>query len=208
MHRNTYGRRWRRGCRSVKPPVWRCKTYLIDPPFLFVSGAVVAFAARRLLIARKPNPFGPSAWVAVMFACFFWASVSWFAWKAPDWMLCYFLPAETVPLPAVHVLFLVSLILASLSGHTVTAVLLQRGRTLGAVVVMLAGVCLWLGLWGLTLDRYMAVGTHQQWLTGSTVALPESEITGAMNLVGILQVFAGIIPLLLLRRAGQRLRPR
>ena len=90
------------------PPLWRPKTYLIDPPFLFVSGCVVAFAARRLLTARKPNPFGPSAWVAVGYACFFWASVTWFAWKAPDWMLCYFLPAEAVPMVHVDLLVLPS----------------------------------------------------------------------------------------------------
>ena len=169
---------------------------------------MVAFAARRLLVARKPNPFGPSAWVAVAFACFFWASVSWFAWKAPDWMLCYFLPADTLPMPGVHALFLLCLILAGLSGHTLTAALLQRGRTLGAILVLMAGICIWIGLWGLTLDRYMVVGTHAQWLAGTAVALPESTITGAMNVVGVLQGFAGIIPLLLLHRAGKRLRAR
>jgi hypothetical protein len=173
-----------------------------------VSGAVVAFAARRLLAARKPNPFGPSAWVSVGYACFFWATVSWFAVEAPDWMLCYFLPASAVPMAGVHTLFLLCLVIAALSGHTITAALLQRGRTLGAVLVLLAGLLIWGGLWGLTMDRYMAVGTHVEWLAGTTVHLQESSLTGAMNLVGTLQVFASIIPLLLLHRAGKRLRAR
>lgn|GEM_PF-1258341 len=188
--------------------LWRPKTYLIDPPFMFVSGCIVAFAARRLLTAKKPNPFGPSAWVAVGYACFFWASVTWFAHQAPDWMLCYFLPAESVPMAGVHALFLLCLVLAGLSGHTLTASLLQRGRTLGAILVLLAGVCSWMGLWGLTMDRYLAVGTHAEWLAHTTTPLAESHITGAMNLVGILQVFAAAIPLLMLHRAGKRLRAR
>ena len=168
----------------------------------------MAFAARRLLTARKPNPFGPSAWVAVGYACFFWASVTWFAWKAPDWMLCYFLPAEVVPMAGVHLLFGLCLVLAALSGHTVTAALLQRGRMLGAVLVLLGGIVTWAGLWGLTLVRYMAVGTHAQWLSGTTTHIQESHMVGALNLVGILQVFASAIPLLLLYRAGKRLRAR
>ncbi len=202
------GQQWRRGWGGVRPPPRRPKTYLIDPPFLFVSGAAVAFAARRLLVARKPNPFGPSAWVAVSYACFFWASVTWFAWKSPDWMLCYFLPASAVPMAGVHALFGLCLVLAGLSGHTVTAALLQRGRTLGAVLVLLAGCCVWFGLWGLTFDRYMAVGSYAEWMAGTTVDLPQSSITGAMNVVGVLQVFAAIIPLLWLHRAGKRLRAR
>ena len=169
---------------------------------------MVAFAARRLLVARKPNLFGPSAWVSVGYACFFWASVTWFAWKAPDWMLCYFVPAQTVPIPAVHALFLVSLVLAALSGHTVTAALLQRDKMLSAILVLVASIVVWAGLWGLTLDRYMAVGTYAEWVAGTTVHLQESHMVGAMNLVGILQVFASAIPLLLLYRAGKRLRAR
>jgi hypothetical protein len=171
-----------------------------------VSGSVVAFAARRLLLARKPNLFGPSAWVAVIYACFFWLSVSWFVWVAPDWMLCYFMPAETVPLAGVHALFGLCLVLAALSGHTLTAALLQRGRTLGAVLVLLAGLVVWGGLWGITLDRYMVVGTYSDWVLGTAIPLQESSMIGAMNLVGIAQVFASAIPLLMLHRAGKRLK--
>jgi len=123
-------------------------------------------------------------------------------------MLCYFLPADAVPMAGVHALFGLCLVLAALSGHTVTAALLQRGRVLGAMLVLLGGIVTWVGLWGLTLDRYMAVGTHAEWLSGNTVNLQESSMVGAMNLVGILQIFASAIPLLLLYRAGKRLRAR
>ncbi len=173
-----------------------------------MSGSVVAFAARRLLVARKPNPFGPSAWAAVGYALFFWLTVTWFAWKAPDWMLCYFIPADNLPMVPVHLLFAISLVLASLSGHTLTAVLLQRQRTGGALMVLAAGIVTWGGLWGLTLDRYMALGTYTDWVQGSTTVITESSVTGALNLVGALQVLVSGTLLVLLARTGRRLRAR
>jgi hypothetical protein len=175
---------------------------------LFVSGAVVAFAARRALVAQKPNPFGRSAWVTVGYALFFWATVSWFSWRHPDWMLCYFIDATTLPMLAVHMLFAICLVLAALSGHTLTAALLQRQQTLAAIAVLLGGVLTWFGLWGITIDRYMAMGSYADWVQGTTTLLTESSAAGALNLVGVIQVFVGGTLLVSLARSGRRLRAR
>ena len=109
--------------------------------------------ARRILVARKPNPFGPSAWAAVGFALFFWISVTWFAMHVPDWMLCYFVPASSLPMFWVHAVFAICLVLAALSGHTLTAVLLQAGRTGPALGVLLSGAVCWFALWAFTMYR-------------------------------------------------------
>jgi hypothetical protein len=146
--------------------------------------------------------------VAVGYALFFWATVSWFAFKTPDWMLCYFIPADNLPMIAVHLLFAVCLVLAVLSGHTLTAVLLQRQQVGGALAVLAGGMIAWGGLWGLTLDRYMAMGTHSDWVRGTTTVLTESAVTGALNAVGALQVLVGGSLLVMLARTGRRLRAR
>lgn len=187
---------------------WRCQTFLIDPPFLFTAGCLIAFVARRLLVARKPNPFGPSAWVAVGYALFFWASVTWFSFNAPDWMLNYFVPAEMVPMKALHAVFALCLVLAALSGHTITAVFLQRNQTIAAGLTLLSGAIAWGALWVFTIDRYMVVGTYAEYMGGTASPLQESTITGAMNLVGGLQALGAAIPLVFLWRAGQRIKAR
>mgnify|MGYP001169565897 CR=1 FL=1 len=193
---------------ALKTPNGRCKTFIIDPPFLFTAGCLLAFVSRRQLVARKPNPFGLSAWVTVGFALFFWASVTWFVVHAPDWMLSYFIPASEVPLFWAHGLFAVALVVASLSGHTLTATMLQRSSLVGAVCCVLAGLALWGGLWILTLDRYMVVGSHADFVAGTAQDLQQSSILGAMNVVGALQGLAGVGAMAWLFTRGRQLRAR
>ena len=186
----------------------RWKTFIIDPPFLFTAGSLFALAASRQVVARKPNPLGPSAGLALGFAVFFWLTVSWFTLKAPDWMLCYFVPAAQLPMTAVHLLFLLSLILAVLSGHTMTATFIQRGQRLLTIATPLAGATVWTGLWALTLDRYLLVGTFDEFTSGQAVPLMESSLTGAMNIAGIAQGVVGVGLLALLYTQGRSLKAR
>ncbi len=159
-------------------------------------------------MSRKPNPFGLSAWAAVGYALIFWLSVSWFVWNQPDWMLSYFVPAETLPMGAVHALFALCVVVAALAGHTLTAVLLQRGRTLGAFSVLGAGVVILGSLWGLSLDRYMAVGTFVEFMNGQTVPLQQSNMVGVMNLAGVVQGLSAAALLGWVYTSGKRLRAR
>ena len=68
-----------------------------------------------------------------------------------------------------------------------TAVFLQRGRTVGAWSVLTAGALVFLGLWALTFDRYVALGTFAEFMTGQTTPIHESNLAGAMNTIGIVQ---------------------
>lgn len=197
-----------RTCYILCPTLGRCKTFIIDPPFLFTAGCMFALAARRQVVARKPNPLGSSAGLALGFAVFFWVTVSWFTLKAPDWMLCYFIPAAQLPMTAVHLLFLLSLILAVLSGHIMTATFIQRGQRLLTIATPLAGATVWTGLWALTLDRYLLVGTFDEFTSGQAVPLMESSLTGAMNIAGIAQGVVGVGLLALLYTQGRSLKAR
>ena len=87
----------------------------------------------------------------------------------------------------VHALFALCVVVAALAGHTLTAVLLQRGSTAGAYSVLGAGVTILGGLWGLTLERYMAVGTFAEFVSGQAVPLQSSDMVGVMNMVGVIQ---------------------
>ena len=69
---------------------------------------------------------------------------------APEWMLSYFVHADEISVPFAHGIFLLSLVIAALSGHVLTAVQLQRNRTRRAALVLCSGALLWFGLWALS----------------------------------------------------------
>jgi len=144
----------------------------------------------------------------VTYALIFWASVTWFVWNEPDWMLSYFVPADTLPMGAVHALFALCLVMAALAGHTLTAVLLQRGSTVGGVAVLASGALILGGLWILSLDRYMAVGSFVEFMNGQTAPLHQSDMAGVMNIVGAIQGLAAAILLAGIYTGGKRLRAR
>ena len=173
---------------------------------MFVIGSLMAFVGRRELVARSPNPFGPSAWAAVGYACWFWICVSWMMKVAPEWMLCYFVDASEISIPLAHGLFLLSLIMAVLSGHVLTAIQLQRNRTRLAILTLISGAALWFGLWALTLDRYLQFGTTEEWLSDQTVPMAGSAVSGAMNIVGALTALGLVIPVVLILQRSRRLR--
>ena len=146
-----------------------------------------ALANRRRVVSRTPNPFGPSAWATVSFALIFWVSVTWMVWKAPDWMLCYFVPAATMPMNAIHALFALSLVLAGMAGQTMTAIQLQRGSTVGAWSIFAAGGVVFMGLWALTFDRYIAMGSFREFMNGQTTPIHASTLAGTINAIGMVQ---------------------
>jgi hypothetical protein len=168
----------------------------------------MAIVSRRTLVSQAPNPFGSAAAGAAGFAVVFWATVLWFGINAPDWMLSYMIPATELNTVAVQAVFLVTLVLSALSGHTLTAVCLQRNRRLAAGAVLCAGLSIWMALWFFTLDRYLVVGTHQEFLAGNAVALQASHMVGAMNAAGAIQGLVGAGLLAWLYTKGRRLRAR
>jgi hypothetical protein len=144
----------------------------------------------------------------VGFALFFWGSVTWFVVNVPDWMLSYFIPATELPMFWVHALFAVTLVVSGLAGHTITAACLQRSNIVGAMLTLAAGLAIWGGLWALTLDRYLVVGTYQAFVTGHAVPLQASAITSAMNVVGVIQGLVGAGLMAWLFTKGRSLRAR
>ena len=103
-------------------------------------------------------------------------------------------------------MFVVSLVLLALAGHTLNAILIQRGRGTLAVVVTVVACAIWISSHVLTADRYMSVGTFEDFYAHRTVPLPDSPIAKWANLNFLLLVW-WLIPTILLYRNGRRLRP-
>ena len=187
---------------------WRCNTFIIDPPCLFTLGSLIAIVSRRIVVSQAPNPFGPAALAAAGFAVLFWASVLWFGINAPDWMLSYMVPAAELNTVAVQSVFLVTLVVSALSGQTLTTVFLQRHQRLAAGAVLCSGLGIWMALWFFTLDRYLVVGTYEEFIAGIAVPLQASDMVGAMNAAGAIQGLVGAGLLAWLYTKGRRLRAR
>lgn len=159
-----------------------------------------------MLLARRETPFGPSAWVGLGFALWFGISVGWMTWQAPDWMLSYTIPASELPMVPVHVMFVLLLAVLVLSSHTLGAWLIQRGHTRLAAAFCVACCAIWVSSHIFTLDRYMSVGTFDEYYAGAAVALPESHLVPHMN--GVLFThLLWLVPTVLLVRNSRRLRP-
>ena len=151
---------------------------------------------------------GPTAACAMGYAVLFWISVLWFGVHEPDWMMSYMIPASELNFYVVQAVFLIALTLSALAGHTLTATCLQRKKSVGAGLIFLGGLTVWAGLWFLTLDRYLTVGTYSQFISGNSVPMQSSSIIGAMNTAGIVQGLAGFGLLAWIYTSGRRLRAR
>jgi hypothetical protein len=127
-------------------------------------------------------------------------------WVAPDWMLSYTIPASELPLGFLHAVFVVSLVLLALGGHTLNAILIQRGRARLAIAVTVLAAGVWISSHILTAERYMSVGTFDDFYAHRTVPLPESSIAKWANLNFALLVW-WVVPAIVLYRNGRRLRP-
>jgi hypothetical protein len=92
-----------------------------------------------------------------------------------------------MPMTALHALFALSLILAGLAGQALTAVLIQRGSSVGAWSIFFSGLLIFVSLWALTFDRYIAMGSFVDFVNGQTTPIHVSELAGVMNLIGIIQ---------------------
>jgi len=186
----------------------RCETYIIDVPTVFIAASLLAFVGRRVLVARRPDPFGPSFRAAMLFATVYALGVGFAAWRAPDWMLSYLIPLDdlALPLPLLHAGFLLSCWLAAASAHVLTAVCLQRGWTGRALLVPLGGAITLFSLWGLTLDRYLHIGTWAQFHAGTAVLISDSPLSAGFDVLGLLFAATFGLSVVSLHRQGRRIR--
>ena len=118
------------------------------------------------------------------------------------------IPSAEINLFFAEVIFLIALVLSALSGQVITSTFLQRNRTFAALAVLLSGLTVWMGLWAFTLDRYLVVGSYDDFVNGTAVSLQESAIIGAMNAAGAIQGVVGAAALAWLYTSGRRLKAR
>jgi Na+/phosphate symporter len=93
------------------------------------------------------------------------------AFKYPAWMLCYLVNPKDLPTAVWYPLFLAMMIGSGALGAYLAHGFIARGQKRSALWLAAGMLLLWLALFGLTLQRYLVIGSFGEWATGRALPL-------------------------------------
>ncbi len=166
-------------------------TVVIDPPSVIALGAIFTLFAARAVVAGSPlrRSVGVGAFVGGWMGLCFGGP----AFKYPAWMLCYLVDPQKLPTAVWYPIFLAVMIGSGALGAYLAHRFIGRGEKRKAIWLAAGMLLLWLALFGLTLRRYLIVGTFDEWAQGRAQPLAaQPAVIHDFNLVTALTA----IPLL------------
>src|SRR3954468_19149710 len=144
-------------------------TVVIDPPIVAAAGVLFAIVTARAIAAGLPlkRTVLPGAFLGAWLG----ASFGMHAFKYPAWMLCYLIDPRALPTAVWYPPFVGTLVICGAFGAYYGHVLIASGRRRAAIQLCLGLVGLWIALFALTLQRYLKIGTFDEWRAGKALAL-------------------------------------
>ena len=168
-------------------------TVVIDPPSVAALGAIFTIFAARSIAAG--SPLRRSVLIGALVGGWMGICFGNHAFRYPAWMLCYLVDPADLPIAIWYPVFLAVLVGCGALGALVAHRLIAQGRRRAALGFAAALLVLWLALFGLTLKRYVVIGTYQEYRAGSARPLAaQPEAIRQFNLVTL----ATAVPLLAL----------
>ncbi len=160
-------------------------TVVIDPPSVVALGAIFVLFMSRSIAAGAPLRRSVVTGALVggwMGACF-----GLHAFKYPAWMLVYLADPRTLPTAAWYPAFLVVMIASGALGGWFAHKRIAAGRKSAAVRLAAAMIALWLLLFALTFQRYLHIGTYDEFFSGRARVLSEQPaVMRDFNLVTLI----------------------
>lgn len=183
-------------------------TVPLDIPNALFFGALIGLFGKRVAKADRPGPLsGPAAWGALV-GLLYGVSVTYFYFVYTDWMLSYFMDARSIPVVPVWAVFVATLTAAGWLGALAVQSLFIAGRDLWAWVFSAYAALAFGMVWLVTLDRYMHVGSYDEYMKGIAVRLPDhAAIQRAMAVAGPATAVIVAVPALLLFFRGRKASP-
>jgi len=181
-------------------------TVVIDPPsiagaaalFTLLSARSIARAAAAGIAALRAEQRRHVA-AGALLGAWFAACFGWHAFHYPAWMLCYLVDPARLPLAVWYPIFILVLMACGAGAALWTARLVAAGNRRGAWTVALGSFAVWLLLFGVTLHRYVHVGTYAEWLAGRAPALRDQPaVMAQFNTVGAI-TGAGVVAAVIYR---------
>ena len=168
-------------------------TVVIDPPSVIALGAIFTLFAARSIAAGAPLKRSVLIGAAVggwMGICF-----GNHAFKYPAWMLCYLADPKDLPTTVWYPIFLVVMTASGAIGAYFAHKFIAAGKRARAVWLAAGMLVLWLALFGVTLKRYLVIGTFEEYWAGKALPLAaQPNVVKDFNLISILTA----VPLLAL----------
>jgi len=168
-------------------------TVVIDPPSVIALGVIFVLFMSRSIAAGAPLRRSVLVGAAVggwMGACF-----SVMAVKQPAWMLVYLADPRSLPVVVWYPIFLAVMIGSGALGGWFAHQRIAKGRKRAAVALAAAMLGLWLLLFAVTLQRYLHIGTYDEYFAGRARVLAEQPaVMHDFNIVSLITA----VPLLVL----------
>ena len=146
-------------------------TVVIDPPSVVALGAIFTLFMSRSIAAGAPLKRSVSVGAFVggwMGLCFGLMAV-----KQPAWMLVYLVDPRALPVTVWYPAFLAVMIGSGALGGLLSHRFIAAGRRRAAMMLAGAMLVLWLALFAVTLQRYLHIGTYDDYFAGRARVLAE-----------------------------------
>lgn len=176
-------------------------TVLVDPPFAAGIGALFALIGApsiALAVSRgtvKDEVRKHALWGGVLGGSFGLA-FAYHCFRFPAWMMSYAIDPRSLPTALWYPLFLALVVLAGALSARFAASLIAAGRKSAALLLTIGLFVLYAGLFLLGLQRYLLLGTYEEYWAGH--ALPLAQQPAVMPAFNLAAIAAAILPALLL----------
>jgi hypothetical protein len=144
-------------------------TVVIDPPCVIALGVIFTLFAARSIAAGRP--LRRSVLVGACVGGWMGLCFGVHAFKYPAWMLCYLVDPKRLPTAAWYPFFLAGLIGSGALGAYLAHRFIAQGKKRAALLLAVGMLLLWLLFFGLTLKRYLAIGTFDEFWSGRALPL-------------------------------------
>jgi hypothetical protein len=180
-------------------------TVVIDPPSVVALGVIfVLFMSRSIAAGAPPRR---SVLTGALVGGWMGACFGPHAFKYPAWMLVYLADPRTLPTAAWYPVFLAVMIGSGALGAWFAHKRIAAGRKRAAVGLAAGMLLLWLALFALTFQRYLHIGTYEEFFAGRARVLSEQPaVMRDFNLVTLITALP-LLALLALILWRERRRP-
>jgi hypothetical protein len=169
-------------------------TVVIDPPIVAALGALFAVLMARSIAAG--SPLRRSVLSGAFIGVWLGASFGLHAFKYPAWMLCYLVDPRALPAAVWYPVFVAVLVGCGALGAYYAHRFIAAGRKRAAVGLVVALIAVWIVLFAITLQRYLHIGSYDDYQAGRALTLNQQpDVVHDFNVASIV---TPIGPLLLL----------
>ena len=166
------------------------KTIPLDITFTFLIGTIFALLSRKELESKESYQTVGFR-LAGIYGLWFGLTVTYFYFKYPDWMYCYFLDVSVILIVVGWFMFMSALLVSGLSGYLLSASFIKL--KLNKFILPIYSLLMFGLVFLFTSERYFVLGNYKQFQSGQIKKI--FEVAGMSTAFKIAALFE-ILPLI------------